>query len=128
MASYPENASMTDRKPDRGYNITREFSTATYATQAGYEKRRLRSRRAKRLFRLEYKNLSSSRKNSIVSFYNARNGTYEDFQLSLSHLNEAGGSINVRFNGPLNITHVISGNTTSSDIFNVSFEVVEVFG
>lgn len=126
MANYPVDASMDTRKPDRGYSVSREFNVTNFVTAAGYEKRKLKSRRSKRRYTLTYNNISETRKNNIVNFYEARSGTFESFTLDLSHLNLS-GSINVRFEGELNVTHVISGNTTANDIFNISFNLVEAY-
>ncbi len=126
MANYPADASMTTRKPDRGYSESRQFNVTNFTTQAGYEKRKLKSRRGKRNYTLTYNNISEERKDNIVNFYEARSGTFESFILDLTHLNLT-GSINVRFEGELNVTHVISGNTTEKDIFNISFNLVEAY-
>jgi uncharacterized protein VirK/YbjX len=126
MATYPTDASMTDRKPDRGYSISREFNVTNFVTAAGYEKRKLKSRRSKRRYTVTYNNISEARKDNIINFYEARSGTFESFTLDLTHLN-LNGSINVRFEGELNVTHVMSGNTTENDIFNISFNLVEAY-
>jgi CTP:phosphocholine cytidylyltransferase-like protein len=126
MANYPADASMTTRKPDRGYSESRQFNVTNFTTQAGYEKRKLKSRRGKRNYTLTYNNISEERKDNIVNFYEARSGTFESFILDLTHLNLT-GSINVRFEGELNVTHVMSGNTTEKDIFNISFNLVEAY-
>ena len=48
--------SMSDRKPDVGFATTRAFDSSIFQSQAGYEKRRLRSRRSKRQYDLKYTN------------------------------------------------------------------------
>ena len=126
MATYPTDASMTDRKPDRGYSVGREFNVTNFVTQAGYEKRKLKTRRSKRKYTLTYNNITEARKENIVSFYDSRSGPFESFTLDLTHLNLT-GSINVRFEGDLTVTHVVSGDTTANDIFNISFNLVEAY-
>ena len=60
MATYPLDASMDTRKPDRGYSVSREFNVTNFVTAAGYEKRKLKSRRSKRRYTLAYNNISEN--------------------------------------------------------------------
>ena len=135
MASFPSQAtysfngtaySMADKKPDRGYTTQREFPVSTFTSQAGYEARRLLSRRSKRTFRLSYKNLRGPYKTAIENFYNARGGTWESFEFDLSYAGQS-GIIFVRFDGSLNITEVQTSFDEINDFYNVSFNLQETF-
>jgi hypothetical protein len=137
MQTYPSSAigafttsaftSMADHKPDSGFQVDKNFSVITFESEAGYEKRRLRSRRGKRSYQLTYTNLNGLEKFAVEAFYDARNGEFEAFILDLSHVNET-GTITVRFDGNLQIQHVLSG---GSDIllnfYTVSFKLKETF-
>ena len=119
--------SMADRKPDTGFSTEEAFQSAIFISQAGYEKRRLQSRRSKRNFTLQYSNISGIEKTAIEQFYRERSGDFESFTFDLSHLNDS-GTINARFDGALNITQVLSTGTTLNDnFFTVSFALQEVF-
>lgn len=137
MATYPIEAtslfttatftSMADRKPDKGYNIQREYNTILFETESGYEKRRLRSRRSKRTYDLQYTNISGLEKYAIENFYSSRSGNFEAFYLNLEHLNES-GTIRVRFDGPLKIDHVLSsGSNVLENFYTVSFTLKETY-
>ena len=99
--------SLADRKPDKGITAERIFDTISFNSQAGYEKRRLRSRRSKRNYSINYTNITGVEKSAIENFYNARSGEFEAFTFDLSHINES-GNITTRFDGPLSITQVLS--------------------
>jgi hypothetical protein len=101
---------MRDRKPSNGYSINREFAVSKFESQAGYERRRLTSRRSRRSFELTYTNVTGVEKQAIEDFYIARNGEYETFTFDLSHINST-GTVRTRFDGPLDITQVISSGT-----------------
>ena len=119
--------SMADRKPATGFSTEEAFQSAVFLSQAGYEKRRLQSRRSKRNFTLQYSNISGIEKTAIEQFYRERSGDFESFTFDLSHLNDS-GTINARFDGALNITQVLSTGTTLNDnFFTVSFDLQEVF-
>jgi hypothetical protein len=119
--------SMADRKPDKGFATDETFSVATFTSQAGYEKRRLNSRRSKRSYQLTYSNITGIEKTAIQDFYKARSGSFESFTFDLSHLNDS-GTLYTRFEGPLNITQTLSAGTTLLDNFyTVSFSLQEVF-
>ena len=119
--------SMIDRKPDTGFSRSETFDVATFTSQAGYEKRRLKSRRSKRIYQLTYTNITGIERTAIEEFYRARNGTYESFNFDLSHLSDS-GTINARFEGPLSVTQVLSTGTALVDnFFTVSFGISEVF-
>lgn len=135
MASFPSQAtyslngtvySMTDKKPDRGYTTQKEFPVSTFTSQAGYEARRLLSRRSKRTFRLSYKNIRGPYKQAIENFYNARGGTWESFEFDLAYAGQS-GIIFVRFDGSLNITEVQTSFDEINDFYNVSFNLQETF-
>lgn len=123
MAIYPNDASMTDRKPDRGYQISSAPKNTSFTSKIGYEKRKKLSRRFTRTFSISYNNVHSTRKDTIEQFYQERGGDFESFTLDLTHLNLT-GTINVKFSGDLQINHVISGNTL--DYFDISFTLIEV--
>ena len=119
--------SMEDRKPDRGNEINKTFDVITFESQAGYEKRRLRSRRPKRQFSLEYTNVSGLEKEAIENFYDARQGTYESFFFDMTHINQV-GSLITRFEGPLDIDHNHSlDGTKQNNFYTVGFALKEVF-
>jgi hypothetical protein len=119
--------SMADRKPDRGIESQRTFDVTTFASQAGYEKRRLKSRRSKRSYDLSYTAVTGVEKTAIENFYNARSGTFESFSFDLSHINES-GIITTRFEGPLTIEQTYStGSRLIDNFYTVSFKLQEVF-
>ena len=119
--------SMIDRKPDKGYATAEKFDVATFTSQAGYEKRRLKSRRSKRSYTLTYSNISGIDRTAIEEFYRARSGSFESFTFDLSHLNDS-GTISARFEGDLGITQALStGTTLTENFYTVSFKLNEVF-
>ena len=119
--------SMEDRKPDRGNEINKMFDVITFESQAGYEKRRLRSRRPKRDFSLEYTNVSGLEKDAIENFYDARQGTFESFFFDMSHINQVGTLI-TRFDGTLDVSHNHSlDGTKQNNFYTVGFGLKEVF-
>ena len=118
---------MADRKPDRGITSKRKYDVTTFTSQAGYEKRRLKSRRSKREYDLQYSNITGIEKTAIENFYNARSGEFESFIFDLSHINEA-GTITVRFDKELHITQILSVGTALTDNFyDVKFNLKEVY-
>ncbi len=120
-------SSMADRKPDKGFQTDERYDVTTFTSQAGYEKRRLKSRRSKRAYSLTYTNITGIEKLAIENFYRARSGDFETFTFDLSHLNDS-GTINTRFNGPLSVTQVLStGTTLVENFYTVSFALQEVF-
>jgi len=119
--------SMADRKPDKGITSQRAFDVNTFASQAGYEKRRLRSRRSKRSYDIKYTSITGVEKTAIENFYNARSGEFESFSFDLSHINET-GTITTRFQGPLSIEQTYStGSRLTENFYMVSFNLQEVF-
>ena len=121
-------SSMADRKPDKGYSISKEFGVSKFESQVGYEKRRLLSRRPRRTYELTYSNVSGVERQAIENFYNSRSGDYEAFTFDLTHINDS-GTVRTRFDGPLQIQHVISGSSVATDNFyTVKFTLREDFG
>ena len=119
--------SMIDRKPDKGFSTGEQFDVTTFTSQAGYEKRRLKSRRSKRNYSLNYTNITGIEKTAIEEFYRSRSGTFEAFTFDLSHINDS-GTINARFDGSLNTTQVLSRGTALVDNFyTMTFNLKEVF-
>ena len=119
--------SMADRKPDTGFSTTKKFQVATFKSQAGYEKRRLQSRRPLRAYDLTYTNITGVERTAIENFYNARSGDFESFSFDLSHLNES-GTITTRFEGDLQINQVLSAGTLlTENFFTVSFKLQETY-
>lgn len=119
--------SMADRKPDKGFTAERSFDSITFTSQAGYEKRRLRSRRSKRNYNLQYTNITGIEKTAIENFYNARSGEFEAFTFDLAHLNES-GTITTRFDGPLSVTQVLStGTALTQNFYTVAFKLQETY-
>ena len=120
-------STMADHMPDTGYQVDRTYNTIIFESEAGYEKRRLRSRRSKRSYQLTYTNLNGLEKLAVENFYNARSGEYEAFNFDLSHVNES-GTISVRFDGNLQIQHVLSGGSNILlNFYTVSFKLKETF-
>lgn len=119
--------SMADRKPDKGFSSTRKFDTIKFESQAGYEKRRLRSRRSKRSYDLSYTNVTGVEKTAIENFYNARSGEFEAFTFDLTHINES-GTITTRFEGPLSVQQVhAAGDALTENFYTVSFKLQETY-
>jgi hypothetical protein len=128
-ATYTLNAvtySMTDRRPDRNYSSSKSFETAIFTSQAGYERRRQISRRAKRTFNFNYNSVRGVYKEAIENFYNSRGGTYESFEFDLSYAGQSGTMI-ARFNGDLNIIQILATDNPVTDIYNVTFSIQETF-
>jgi hypothetical protein len=118
---------MRDRKPNNGFMIQDQFNVSKYSSQAGYEKRRLMSRRPKRNFQLTYTNVTGIEKEAIQNFYRARNGEFETFTFDLTHINDT-GTVRTRFNGPLEIQQVISSGTAlTQNYYNVRLSFQEDF-
>jgi hypothetical protein len=137
MATYPDDAtgsftlpdfsSMADKKPDKGFSEELEFQTVKFDTEAGYEKRRLVSRRGKRKFSLRYTNVNGLAKQAIQNFYRARSGDFESFTFDLGHLGQS-GTATVRFEGTLKINEVRSGGANViQDVYSVSFDLQETY-
>lgn len=125
MALYPDDISgLSSRKPDRGFTQRKQYLNSTYQTQVGYEKRRLLSRRAKREYSLSYTNITASLKEALETFFDSMGGEYTTFSFDLTHVSET-GTIRVRFNGPIEITHIVSRN--SLNIYTVTVNLVEDF-
>ena len=138
MAIYPSDAvgsfttynfsARADKKPDRGYSEERTYNVVVFESEAGYEKRRLRSRRPKRKFELQYTNINGLAKEAIENFYHSRAGEFESFNLNLDHVNEA-GVIRVRFSGALKITEVLADTSANvlNNFYTVSFTLQETY-
>lgn len=137
MATYPDDAagpftisdfsSMADRKPDKGFTEEVEFQTVKFDTEAGYEKRRLVSRRPKRKFSLRYTNINGLAKQAIQNFYRARSGDFESFTFDLDHVGQS-GSVTVRFDGTVKVNEVRSGGANViQDVYTVTFDLQEVY-
>lgn len=122
MATYPDNASMTDRLPDRGFQISTRTNMSSFSSINGYERRKLRSRKLLRTFTFSYTNINETRMNNIESFFNDRGGNFESFTLDLSHFGLTGFTV-VNFEGELVREHVVDGNNNSW--YNVSLVMVE---
>lgn len=123
MAIYPNDANMTTRYPDRGFQISTRTNMSTFSSINGYERRKLRSRRLLRTFTFSYTSIDENRMNSIENFFNARGGNFESFSLDLSHFGLTGTCV-VKFEGDLVREHVVDGNNNSW--YNVSLVMVEV--
>ena len=119
--------SMADRKPDKGFTTDKTFAVETFTSHAGYEKRRLKSRRPTRNYDLQYTNITGIEKTAIENFYNARSGDFESFSFDLSHLNES-GTITTRFDGALSTTQILSsGSSLTENFYTVGFKLKETF-
>lgn len=120
-------STMADRRPDSGFQVDKTYNVITFESEAGYEKRRLRSRRGKRSYQLTYTNINGLEKSAIENFYNARSGEYEAFYFDLTHVNET-GTIIARFDGNLQIQHVLSGGSDITlNFYTVSFKLKETY-
>lgn len=137
MATYPNDAvgnftidtfsSMADRRPDRGYSESQNFSSITFTSEAGYEKRRLKSRRPKRTFSFTYTNVNGLIKQAIQNFYRARSGDFESFTFDLDHVSQV-GTMTARFDGELAIQEVRSGaSNVLNDVYSISFTITETY-
>lgn len=132
MATYPDDATynsavMTNRKPDKGFDVDYQFpKPIIFESDAGYEKRRLVSRRATRSYKLTYGSIDNEYRLAIENFYLARSGEYESFSFDLSHIGES-GIINVRFVGSLQKKHLASGNSVNENYYNIGIELKEVY-
>ena len=96
---------------------------------AGYEKRRLITRRLKRKWEFSYTNINGIEKEAIETFYRERSGTFEAFSFDLSHLNEQ-GLVTVVFDSGPKITNVLSGspNDLTQNFYTVNMVFREVDG
>lgn len=135
MASYPSNATysvggntytMTSRKPDRGFSVGEQFNNAIFTSQVGYERRRSISRRSKRQFQLQYTNIMGTYKQAIEDFYRARSGELESFEFDLTYIGMS-GTIQVRFEGELGVSEVQTTSNTATNIYTVSFKLIESY-
>jgi hypothetical protein len=135
MAKFPTDAtftlgpttySMVNRRPDRNYQIIKNFENATFVSQIGYEKRRQLSRRSRRSFSFQYTSLPGYYKAALENFYDSRSGDFETFEFDLSYAGQS-GTILVRFASSLNVTQVIATDNVLTDIYNVSFTLQESF-
>ncbi len=135
MASYPSGAiyisgsttySMSNRKPDRGYQITQQFNTAVFTSQIGYERRRQISRRPKRQLSVTYSNINGGYKQAIENFFRDRGGDFDSFDFDLSYVGQS-GTIQVRFDGQLSVTEVQTTSALTTNIYTVSFNLIESF-
>lgn len=135
MASYPSNATysvggntytMSSRKPDRGFSVGEQFNNAIFTSQVGYERRRAISRRSKRQFQLQYTNVNGGYKQAIENFYRARSGDLESFEFDLSYIGLS-GTIQVRFDGALATTEVQTTSNALTNIYTVSFNLIESY-
>lgn len=124
---YTRKTSMASRKADKGFSYTREPAVKINKFIAGYEKRRLITRRLQRKWDITYTNINGIEKEAIEMFYQARSGTYEAFSFDLSHLNE-NGLATVRFDSAPKITNVLSGSTNdmTQNFYTVSMTLQEV--
>ena len=137
MATYPNDADslfttvgfsdMSDRRPDTDSGITKEFAVVKFESEGGYERRRLRHRRAVRIYDLTYTNVTGLEKYAIESFYNSMGGEYQSFDFDLDHISDV-GTVRVRFDGALDVTHVNSyGSNVLQKFYTVSFKLKETF-
>ena len=127
IQKYVRRAGLGGRKADKGYSYTREADVKTTKFIAGYEKRRLNTRRLRRKWNFTYTNINGLDKEAIDSFYLSRNGTYESFSFDLSHINES-GLATVVFDTPPQITNVLAASASdfTQNYFNVTMQFREV--
>lgn len=127
IRKYVRRTSMADRKVDKGYSYTRESDVKTTRFIAGYEKRRLNSRRLRRRWTFSYTNINGVEKEAIDAFYVARSGQYEAFSFDLDHVNES-GMATVVFDGPPQVSSVLSASPDdlTQNFYTVSMVLREV--
>lgn len=106
-----------DRKPDRGFSAEEKIDVVVFSAIAGYEKRRLRSRRAKRKWNLTYTNISGTEKSALEVFYRNRFGSFEAFFFDLTHVLELSGQSTVRFEGAIQFTVNAAKGLDLNDVF-----------
>lgn len=135
MAAFPNDAtytlggvtySMINRRPDRGYQISSQFNTATFTSQIGYTRTRQITRRALRTFSVSYTNVLGTYKQALENFYLARAGGYESFDFDLAYVGQS-GTIRVRFEGPISVTQVLTTDNILTDVYSVSLNLTESF-
>lgn len=137
MAVYPNEANslfntstftnMSDRRPDTDIGINKEFAVVKFESEGGYEKRRLRHRRALRSYDLQYSKITGLEKYAIEHFYNSMGGEFQSFDFNLEHINDV-GTVRVRFDGPLDITHINSyGDNVLQKFYTVTFKLKETY-
>lgn len=121
------SVSMEDKKPDKGFSYTQEPIFKGTSFIAGYEKRRLITRRMKRKWSLSYTNITGIHKEAIEDFYLARSGGFEAFSFDLDHLNEQ-GVVTVTFDSPPTVTQVLSGSLydITQNFYNITMTFKEV--
>jgi hypothetical protein len=124
---YTRKTSIADRKADKGYSYTSEPQVKTTSFIAGYEKRRLITRRLKRKWTFGYTNITGIEKEAIEYFYRAVNGTFQSFSFDLSHLNYS-GLATVVFDSSPQFTSVLSASATdlSQNFYTVGMVFREV--
>jgi hypothetical protein len=126
-ATYPADASMTSKKPDKGISSSLGFKSAEFVSQAGYSKSRLASRRSFENINLNYTNITGTNKSNIQAFYEARFGDFESFIFDKTHINES-GLITVKFKAnSLRITRVAQKAVEADSIYSVSFALEQVY-
>ena len=126
-ATYPDDATMIDKKPDRGISSSAGFKSAEFTSQAGYTKSKLVSRRRFEQINLTYTHITGTKKNLIKSFYDARFGGYDSFIFDMAHINES-GLITVKFKtNSLKITRVAQKAIEADSIYSVSFALEQVY-
>lgn len=133
MTTYPDDASvstggnMSQRRPDRGLSYDTSFGVAEYQSQIpGYSARRLLSRRPVRTYGLVYTNILRPYMEAIMTFYNARGGSFESFDFDLSHINQT-GTIRTVFGSAPRVVQIFATNNPTDDIYTVSFDLRETF-
>lgn len=125
MATYPDDASLSGKKPDRNIPIKKKYKTSIFTSESGYEKRQLKSRRPKRELSLTYTRISETIKSNIETFYDNRSGEFESFYFDLAHINQS-GIIRVRFDGDLDIEELHSKGA-DDNIYTLKFNLKEVY-
>jgi hypothetical protein len=137
MALYPNEAvgdftvdgfsTMQDRKPDKGFSSKKSYSSISFTSEAGYDKRRLKSRRPTREYSITYTAINGLQRQAIENFYDARSGEFEAFTLNLEHIGEA-GTLTVHFTGAINVKQIHTGESNViNNFYTVSFDLKETF-
>lgn len=118
---------MSDRSPDKGFTVDKRIDVSKYKSIAGYEKRRLISRRPERTWNFTYGKVSGIEKQAIETFWDNRFNDYEAFFFDLSHIEEV-GTVTVRFEGPLQVRHIATlGDDVSQSIYSINIVFQEVY-
>ncbi len=111
-------STLIEKKPDKGFSVSKDFTFSQFESQVGYKKTRLISRKPNRTWNFKYTNVNGLQKDAIETFQDSRFGGFETFELDLSHLLDPnGGIVRVKFAAPIINTLVASKGVNLIDQF-----------